>query len=583
MQNGQITIFGLLDGTKIFRIPQYQRAFAWEKHQLGEFVTDLENQVPDKAYFYGTILFREIGQEGEFETIEIVDGQQRLTTLIIYIKLILDRLRAVGQDVDLLTSSYVRYGGRYKLQVLNDDNLFFEKYILESKDGSNFINTPSQRRLWYARTFLEDRVAAYPVERLQQILAIIKRTVVLVYSVADNAEATLIFEMTNDRGKRLTNLEKTKSFLMHKTYLVSDVPEHDLQEIQQQFVEIYRDVEDMQDKDFGEDSILQYHFIAHETWWSNNQQKQYAKYVELVKAKVNALFLAPDHAGTRTYIRQYVQELRETYRVMKILLLHPERYGLLDIKAMGRLATFLPLLIKTFKLDHTPEKGFFKRIVRLCEIISFRVWGIRRRRSNAGRDWLYSLARDFKGDFTVLISQLIHFIEQYSSPAEFRRYLLSRHLYEEASSSDLRYLFWKYENYLRQQEVPQFADMSYETFMPADSRLRYSIEHIAPQNPNESRVVADAGILPQLTEDFKNNWLHQLGNLTFDPILANKQKSNSPVPEKNQRFFQKAPLKTQNELSDFLSEGGRWDEESIRRRSDKIAAFAFDYWDPHKV
>ncbi len=59
MENGQKTIRGLFDGSKIFNIPKFQRAYAWEKEHLGDFVDDIENQKLDKDYFFATILFQE--------------------------------------------------------------------------------------------------------------------------------------------------------------------------------------------------------------------------------------------------------------------------------------------------------------------------------------------------------------------------------------------------------------------------------------------------------------------------------------------------------------------------------------------
>ncbi|MDN4731376.1 hypothetical protein QYZ38_22605 [Vibrio parahaemolyticus] len=87
---------------------------------------------------------------------------------------------------------------------------------------------------------------------------------VLVYSVQDTAEATLIFETTNDRGKGLTNLEKIKSFLMYKSYISSEeTPEDLLNSIRSRFSDIYKEYEKYESK-IAEDSILQYHFIAHQ-------------------------------------------------------------------------------------------------------------------------------------------------------------------------------------------------------------------------------------------------------------------------------------------------------------------------------
>lgn len=91
MNNGQKTLNDLFDGKKIFRIPEYQRAYAWENKQLSDFIDDFKNQKVDKDYFFGTILFQEVGKKGAYDIIEIVDGQQRITTLIIFLNSLLSQ------------------------------------------------------------------------------------------------------------------------------------------------------------------------------------------------------------------------------------------------------------------------------------------------------------------------------------------------------------------------------------------------------------------------------------------------------------------------------------------------------------
>ena len=86
----------------------------------------------------------------------------------------------------------------------------------------------------------------------------------------------------------------------------------------------------------------------------------------------------------------------------------------------------------------------------------------------------------------------------------------------------------------------------------------------------------------EMTPEFQGESLHAIGNLTIDPRSANSSKSNHPFEYKDQNYFRKAPLKTQNELSDFLN-AGQWDNESIRQRGDKIVRFALDYWNPRNV
>jgi hypothetical protein len=581
MQSGQITLYNLFDGTKTFEIPAYQRSYAWGKRQLEDFTSDFENQVLEKEYFFGTILFREASKEDPFEIIEIVDGQQRITTLMIYTRLILARLKAGGEDVDLLYNAYIHYGGRFKLRVQPEDNVFFEAYILKDADGSKMINTPSQGRLWTARQYLNEKVNSYSLNQLKEIRQKIDHTRVLIYSVRDKSEATLIFEVTNDRGKPLTNLEKTKAFLMHKTYLASLDAEPQLETIQQSFVDIYHDLEPVleRQKIVNEDSILQYHFIAFEKWLSNATAKQYIDNVGQVKNKINTLFNKPDFEATNTYIEKYNQELRESYRITRNLILSPTQNHILDLIALDRPAVFYPLLIKTYKLDNTEGKQQYQRVTRLMEIVSFRVWGVRRRRSDTGREKLYALARDFGGDFSSLIAELKEFIEQSANDNEFRSKLLNPTLYKGIGPNDLRYLYWKYENHLRLKETPIFGEMGYDEFKSADLQTRLSIEHIASQHPEEVKVIVDNSILPAMTKEFQEQWLHSLGNLTIDPSSANSSKSNIGIELKNQKYFRKAPYKTQNELVDFMDPvNPRWNEDVIIKRRDKILEFALNHW-----
>lgn len=583
MENGQRTISSLFDGRKTFYIPKYQRAYAWGEKQLNDFVDDFENQDINKSYFFGTILFQQQDRIDNFERIDIVDGQQRITTLVIFMKLLLARLKAQGDNVEILEETYIQYKDEYKLKVLPLDNDFFQSYILQDNDDAKtVIRTTSQKKLLDAKIYLNRRLDAYTPDVLRELKDKIEHTKVLTYSVTDNAEATLIFETTNDRGKPLTNLEKTKSFLMYKTYLASDNHETLLDTLQNRFSDIYRDYEAIEDK-IGEDAILQYHFIAFEKWSVSKSDKEYQQYVQMMKDVINELVNNQKCSEAIDYIDKYSRELRESFAIIKFLLLNPSD-NLIDVFALGRPANFYPLLIKAYKLDQSPDKANFDKIAKLIEIISFRIYSIWGRRSDTGRDWLFRLARDFKGDFKNLIRELKNIVEEYCNDDDFRYVLLLPNFYEIIASNDQNYLFWKYEDFLRRTEQPIAPEMPYQEFSNRNKRTRFSIEHIIPQNPKESKVVDDVDILPQMTGKFKENYLHSIGNLTIDPLSANISKSNSSFATKNQKYFHKAPLKTQNELINFLNlQSKKWDTSSVEKRRDKILKFALEYWDYRKI
>jgi len=580
MENGQKSVFQLFNGDKHFKVPYYQRSYAWTEKHLKDFLEDIVFQVKDKEYFLGTILFQDYGVKDGFEQIDIVDGQQRITTLIIFMKVLLDLLstKDVGQDYSRDIRTYLKDKEYYKLELIDTDDEFFKTYIIDANQlDEDFLRTPSQHRLDFARKFFAKELQPYNIDILKELKKKIENTKLLTYSVNDTAEATLIFETTNDRGKSLTNLEKTKSFIMHKIYLTRKKPSEVLKLIQDRFSEIYRILEEIDYKE-NEDGILQYHFICHFDWSYSQKTKDYQKYMEKFKSKINYMLKSTESENVPTFINNYSRELKETFGVVRKVLNDKNR-NLRDIFLLERVALFFPLIIKCYKYDRSEDKRDYYDVIKLLEIFSFRIYGVARKPAYTARDWLYALARDFSGDFNKLKYELRERILDYVSDKLFKEKLLSPYLYHDLSKLDLKYLFWKYENYLRKIEQPIASEMGEDEFTTQNPRFKLTIEHIASQNP---KVSTDNLKLPELTEEFQDSFLHNLGNLTFDPNSANASKGNLGVETKISKYFIKAPFKTQNELEEFIDQGG-WSEESINKRAKKILSFAMEEWNPRQI
>ena len=302
----------------------------------------------------------------------------------------------------------------------------------------------------------------------------------------------------------------------------------------------------------------------------------------MIKQTVNNLINKDTGVETANFIDRYSRELKESFEFVKTLFTSRKSY-ILDIFALSRQATFYPLLIKTYKCDNSDAKYNFKRVAQLVEIICFRL-SIIGFRADKGREFLYALAKNFRGNFDQLIRNLRGFIRDNCSDFVFDRALQSPSFHD-VNPNDQRYLFWKYENYLR--EKNGYSEMmSYDEFTNTKPRSKFSIEHIIPQNPKESKVVEEDSIL-SITDfespKFKENYLHSIGNLTIDPISANASKSNQNFRYKNQKYFRRAPLMAQNELIDFQNdETGKWDAASISNRARAIRFFALARWNPWK-
>ena len=217
MDNGRHSIDSVFTGRNIFYVPDYQRGYAWEEKQLKDFFEDFKTDYFIESYYYGTILLQANGKEGNKERFEIVDGQQRLTTLVIFMNCLIERLRNCEQDEynpEEYFSHYVKNKGVYILRLQKEDNDFFSTSIIDGTVITEMA-TPSQQKLNNAKEFFKQKLSECTVEQLINFIEKIDGTSVLIYLINKSTEAAMIFETTNDRGKPLTNLEKTKSFQVY--------------------------------------------------------------------------------------------------------------------------------------------------------------------------------------------------------------------------------------------------------------------------------------------------------------------------------------------------------------------------------
>lgn len=116
-----------------FVIPRFQREYSWDKKNYQEFFEDMMNNlvasngtISDDQYFLGTMLFVGDFAEKPDKPIEVVDGQQRLTTITILFSVLSDRFRELGEDI--LSKQLFNY-------IMTTDDNGEEVRVLESKSS----------------------------------------------------------------------------------------------------------------------------------------------------------------------------------------------------------------------------------------------------------------------------------------------------------------------------------------------------------------------------------------------------------------------------------------------------------------
>lgn len=592
IQSGRTTLNDIFSGSHFFYIPDYQRNYAWGDKQIKDFFDDFKTNYSGKSkrYYYGTILLQQQESIGYRERYYIVDGQQRITTLIVFIKCLLDRIQHIANRPSEYDEEYIqenkkqflKYRENFILSLQKEDDVFFHTYILGDQAINDVFRTPSQRKLFHLKEKFIELLNKISDDVALSFLDKIRATNVLVYLVDNPSEASLIFETTNDRGKLLTNLEKTKSYLMYKASLLED-GEQILTTIQKRFNEIFQDLEFFEDKQLNEDSILQYTFIAYEKWNNAGKQKEYQHYMETMKKKCEGFFENNKIEDFRKYVEEYTLNIKESFSAIKqIVMSSYEEYQ--DLVALKVQFVFYPLLIKTYRADSSVDKKNFRNICRLLEIFVFRVYRIQGFTTKRFQTTWYELAKKFNGDFGVLTNSIIDLIKhpKAGNDERFISCLQDRDFYTRYESAIRNYFFWKYENYLRANEQPIAPPMPHEDLRKEAGRKKtgLTIEHIVAQRNTEeqSRVISDERIVSVgHAEKFNREYLNSIGNLTIDPLSANASKGKKDVEDKMINYFNRAPYKCQNELGTFLK-NNKWKIESHEERQKKLVAFAREKW-----
>jgi len=250
---------------KLFRIPDYQRGYAWRHEQLKDFWEDLVNLAEGRSHYTGVLTLKEIPNKDikpndkEFWLVEdysyklyhIVDGQQRLTTFVIFLQAFVDLFRGLPGNktkadqaiyiTDTLNVSAVQEKYLFRIKPTGDhfrtykfgytvDNPSYEylRYKILNEDGKGLLqetfytlNLTNAKE--YFATQLQDMFEHEGKEALQDLYArLTKRFLFNEYIIKDEFDVFVAFETMNNRGKKLSDLELLKNRLIYLTTLYGE-------------------------------------------------------------------------------------------------------------------------------------------------------------------------------------------------------------------------------------------------------------------------------------------------------------------------------------------------------------------------
>ena len=297
---------------KIFRIPDYQRGYAWQKSQLEHFWEDLINLSGDRSHYTGVLTLKEIGNkeisdsddeywlvdDHSYKIYHIVDGQQRLTTFVVFLQAFIDFIRQMDENVgkpdkdiyitdslnlEMVTDKYlfktkptgIRFR-TYKFGYMVDNPSYeYLRYRIFNEDGAGSIEeTFYTLNLRNAKHYFHEQIKELHAESglagLQEIYKkLTKRFLFNEYVIRDDFDVFVAFETMNNRGKKLSDLELLKNRLIYLTTLYGDDEiesddRHNLRDaINGAWKEVYYQLGRNDKRPLNDDDFLKAHWIMY--------------------------------------------------------------------------------------------------------------------------------------------------------------------------------------------------------------------------------------------------------------------------------------------------------------------------------
>ncbi len=588
---------------RIYVVPSYQRGYSWKEENVLDLLRDIDNALQLQSdHYVGTITLFKTPQTkkvglNNYNIYEIVDGQQRFTTIIIILSVLINKLIAdasTKKEAEEKKEIYLNKKGTYIFNYEVDEvsNHFFRSEILNIENKSSLDENIYTRNLFKAKTTVIDFFNQSQNEnRIIDFLSAIEEILQFnEYVVADTTEIGVVFETMNNRGIDLSTLELVKNRLL---YLVSKVAIDE--ENKSEVVELRSSVNvswatilknlTLPERVLDENTFLNNHWIVYNGWHKDNQ----AKY-QILKVQFTIEAMVKDPKGIIDKIKSYLKSLTTASLYWRYINYPNDEKALKEVVNVDIREEIRKYLIKINRLNNSTvrpvilaslfniktQQNHIKDILKLCELFSFRVYEMNKRRADTGKNDLFRRAKDLlQGrdvDFKVIKFYLAWYIDEYGNMNKFQSemdemYRSPKKLWY-YSWSGLVYMLFEYEESLR-------AHSDKKVTYSFASKRNSSIEHIYPQTPNDRYWTSRFK-----SKSPKKELLHSLGNLVLVSKERNSEYKNYGYDVK---AFGSSIIKNAYANGSFSEiklsrEYTEWTPDIIKDRETKLMAFLKDRW-----
>lgn len=547
-------VIDLFEKFDYIKVPDYQRAYSWEEKQIEQFLLDIKEYLDkDINYYIGHFLF-EKNKDNE-KIGYVVDGQQRLTTIIIFLSSVFEKIEKLNngelapEELNIY-KSIIEENGKIKFSTVDYDNKLFKERVIGREKGVIKPETQSQNRILEAVKYFNKKLEKETIENLINMVKIITNASCTLNEVLNQSEAVQMFIYQNDRGKHPTDLEIIKSLFMYNVYNCSDNKINDLNYIKEKFETIYKNISYIE-KLVNENDVLR---ITLKTYYKDLNESSIDRIKEDINDKVSKEKL--------DFIKSFTEELENNFQYLKYFL-DDEKNNLYihSIINLGINIDIYPFIVGIYRFEINEDDK--KKLIESLENLLIRIKLIGSRANIISR--IKDKYKQFieEGDINPIIDR----INELKNTTDWRwAYWNNDRLIENieyVSHEYAKFILWKYEISL--QTGYEIRNLRYDS-------KKINLEHIAPKKEPTTKPHGYG----KYDNDFKN-LIHSLGNYILLNESHNKSLSNATFPNKY-KSYKDGDLRQQREIIDMTSKNGTWGKKQIRDRNKKIIKFIMDYY-----
>lgn len=547
----EVNFLKFLQSPSQFAIPVYQRKYSWTKKQCMRLLLDVENAGKDSdnvAHFTGSVVYitKDVFHAAAINSLNVIDGQQRLTTVSLMILALQNSLIKTGSEIDITVKKLKNY---YLVNSDEEDELFYKLWLTEGDNQA--YQALMENDLTTIKQFKDTKIIEnyyyfydeFLKKNLQMIYNGLKKLVIIDVSLeAGKDNPQLIFESLNSTG-----LDLSQSDLIRNYILMDLEPKLQSQLYKKYWLKIETIFKDGMENGFDRFSR---DYLTIKNGRIPKQDQTYEVFKTYIDKEIN-----------QKDIEEVVQEFYEYAQLFSELL-----YAQTNDKSLNRIISDInelrvnvayPFLIQVLR-DYYNELitiDEVRNIFQTLESYVFRrtILGIPTNSLNKIFANFYDHI-DFKHYLDSVLYEFTHLdsYKRFPSDEEFYREIKIKDIYNFQRS---KYLLGKLENFDTKEKI---------------TLSNYSIEHIMPQTLTDNWKQT-------LGENFDNihsTYLNTLGNLTLTGYNSELSNHDFEKKRKMKNGFTYSPIRLNHMLKDI----NEWNEREIEYRGDILSELALNVW-----